>query len=381
MNASVFVLLSMLGGPLPRVGPDGALLPQGPVAELVDDGPGLLRGAVVARDPALTNPGRHGPVPTIDLNPAHTVFLSLPPDTAQVLRAGRVRVQLHASRTNSMEGRAFEDRGEGLFHAETSRTDFTAQLGLGHGLEVQLSVPWYDRYEPVMDEFIGWVERASWMREMMPVRQRYQGTPSNYELLLPEEGVVHSDSGSSGSGDTALALKGALWSEGRFMPGAAVRLAAKAPTGGWARGFGSGTFDAAAALHLQKSLLRWLTLYGTVTGTVPFRGSRFTRPFGMASLAVEAAVSRALSFVVQFNTASSPYHQTGIQMLDGRDDLWIAALNYTALLPQHRLRVSAYLVENAAVFQGEKWAGSANDFTVGLTVALETSEPHVAVAR
>lgn len=342
-----------------------------PAVELVDDGPGIIRGAATATEPVLVNPGRHGPVPAKDLNPLHTIFYMIPPERADVLRAGKIRMELNVSRTNSLEGWRRDDGGQGLLHLETTRTELVTRVGLGAGLEATLSIPWIDRQLPVMDDFIGWVELTSWMKRMMPSRNRYQGTAPEYEFFMPGEGLVRSSAYDAGSGDTALSLKGKLWNEGRFLPAVSLRSSLKAPTGDWWRGFGSQTFDLAVGLSFEKALWSWITVYGTVGGTLPFSKSPYVRPFAVGSLALEAVISRALSFVLQFNTTSSPFHGTKLGILDGRDDLWIASLNYRLPVAGNDFRLSLYAVENVCLFPGEPWSGSAHDFTVGVNMSLE----------
>lgn len=371
MHLELALIVSALGGPLPAfLSPD----PRDAPAPLVDDGPAFIVGAATATEPTLANSGRAGPVRTNDLNPLHTVYLQLAPERAEVLRAGRFSLGLNVARTNSMEGRRREEGGPGLLHAETTRTELTARLGLGGGLEAQLSMPWVDRHAPAMDDFIGWVEVTSWMKRMMPSRQRYQGTPGAYELDIPGEGPMRGSVYDAGSGDTSLQLKGKLWNEGRYLPAVSLRGAVKAPTGDWTRGFGSQTWDLAVGLSFEKAIWPWISVYGTVAGTLPFSPSPYVKAFAMASLAVEAILNPAMSVVLQFNTHSSPYRGTGIGILDGRDDLWIAALNARVPVFGHDVRFSLYLVENVCLFPGEKWSGSAHDFTVGMTMAVEPPE-------
>jgi hypothetical protein len=360
------LIVSALGGPLPAT-VETSIRP----VELVDDGPALFTGWATAGEPSLQNSGRAGPVRTGDLNPLHTGFLSLAPERPEVLRKGQVALNLNVARTNSMEGYKPEAGGSGLLHAETVRTELNARLGLGHGLEASVALPWVERHEPLMDEFIGWVERASWMQKMMPSRELYQGTSPEFSQYVPDQGMVASAITAGGAGDATLQLKGKLTNEGRYLPALSLRLGAKLPTGDWARGFGSGTPDVAVGLSVEKALFSWLTVYGSVVGTLPFSQSAYVRPFGMASLAVEGIISSALSATLQFNTATSPYRGTGIGVLDGRDDLWILSANYRAAWGDSTFRFSLFAVENVCLFLGEPWSGSANDFTIGFNLSIE----------
>jgi hypothetical protein len=366
MLAPWIFIVSALGGPLPA-----AVWPDTTDVDLVDDGPAFIVGAITAREPSLQNPGRAGPVRTGDLNPLHTPFLSLAPERAEVLRAGHVALNINVARTNSMEGWRTGDGGTGLLHLETVRTEFFARMGLGHGLEAGLSLPWVERHDPLMDDFIGWVERTSWMQRMMPARQRYQGTAPTYEHFLPEQGMVYSNVNDGGAGDASLHLKGKLSNEGRFLPAMSLRLGVKLPTGAWSHGFGSRTADLAVGLAFEKALWSWITVYGNVAGTLPFGQPSYVHAFGVASLAVEGVINPALSVVLQFNTASSPYHGTGDGLLDGRDDLWILSANYRVALGGANFRFSLFAVENVCLFLGAPWAGSSNDFTVGFNLAIE----------
>jgi hypothetical protein len=82
-------------------------------------------------------------------------------------------------------------------------------------------------------------------------------------------------------------------------------------------------------------------------------------------------LSRALSVVLQFNTASSPYRQSGHNILDGRDDLALLSLIYRLPVQGIVVRFSLFAIENFCLIPGMPWSGSAHDFTVGLNMSLE----------
>jgi hypothetical protein len=314
-----------------------------------------------------------GPIPSLDWNPTHETFYNLRPDAADTLSKGSASSHLNYDRTNSMEGWAIEDGGQGELHAETSRTELELRLGLAKNLEGQLMIPVLVRSKSLMDHFAGWVEMHSWMHHMMPARTRYQGTPMRFEINIPGQGVVRNVGTQAGLGDPAFVLKFKLLDQSDWGPAVSVRAGFKAPLGDPSRGFGSGSFDATQGVVLEKAITSWLQAYFNLMVAAPGAASwRYVQPFAQASLALEALVG-PVSIVAQADSLSSPYRGTGQSILDGRDDLVLLAVRYNTTIAGRPVSAGLFGMENLMFFKG-KWAGSADDFTVGALFATELNK-------
>jgi hypothetical protein len=315
-----------------------------------------------------------GPIPSADWNPLHETFYNLRPDAAETLSKGDSSFRFNIARTNSMEGLAFADGGQGLLHAETTRTELELRLGLAKDLEGELMIPVLARSSPLMDGFIGKVEDA-WMGHRMPTRARYGGTPMKYEVNIPGQGIVRDNPGTTvGLGDPAFVLKFKLLDESDWGPAVALRAGIKAPMGDRTLGFGSGTFDATAGITLQRTITAWLRAYMNLMMAAPADASKYVRPFAQASLALEALVG-PVSIVAQADTLSSPYKGTGQRILDGRDDLILLAVRYNTTVAGHPVSAGVFASENMMFYEGyPRWAGSADDFTIGTLLSIETNK-------
>lgn len=309
-------------------------------------------------------------MPAMDWNPTHAVFLSLPPETAQVLPRGRMRWETTWTQTNSMEGIKTQDGGNGLLHAETTRLTQVWRIGLGEGLEAGIQIPFIYRSRPWMDGLIGWVEETA-AGEMSATRRRYQGDSTTYEVNHPEF-TVKDRVDQYGPGDIALIIKTLLVEETPHQPALAVRVGVELPTGSVTDGRGSGAVDVAVELGLQKALTSWLNAYGNVSATMPGNDSPYVRPFGGASFALELLPRENISLTAQYSTFSSPYQDTNVKVLDGRDDLVLMGVNYKYPLSKNRkLTFRLFAAENTFWRAPGEWAGSAADFTVGSGIFLE----------
>jgi hypothetical protein len=314
-----------------------------------------------------------GPIPSADWNPLHETFYNLRPDAAETHSKGEGSFRLNIARTNSMEGLAFADGGQGLLHAETTRSELELRLGLAKDFEGQLMIPVLARSSPWMDGFIGKVEDA-WMGHRMPTRARYGGTPMKFEVNIPGQGVVRDVGTVGGLGDPAFILKFKLLDESDWGPAVALRAGIKAPLGDPSLAFGSGTFDATAGITLQRTITAWLRAYANLMMAAPMDASKYVRPFAQASLALEALVG-PVSIVAQADTLSSPYKGTGQRILDGRDDLILLAVRYHTEIAGHPVSAGVFASENMMFYQGyPQWAGSADDFTVGTLFTVETNK-------
>ena len=131
---------------------------------------------------------------------------------------------------------------------------------------------------------------------------------------------------------------------------------------GWRRFFGSGHADVGAGLAIEKKIAdRWI-LYGNVNGIVPTGkvAGLSVNPEMSAIAAIEYLWTPAFSLVAQFDYYSSPFRNTGTQILDGSVTEVVVGYNYR-LRPN--LVWQLYGVENL-----DFTTGNAADFTLSTLV-------------
>ena len=136
----------------------------------------------------------------------------------------------------------------------------------------------------------------------------------------------------------------------------------KVPSGDDGRFFGSGHTDLGAGLAVEKTIARRWILYGNLNGIFPTgRVAGLTLQPAVSSIAaVEYLWSPAFSLVTQFDYYSSPFHGTGINLLDRGVTELTAGFNYRL---RHNLLWQVYGVENVDFI-----TGSAADFTLSTLV-------------
>ncbi len=259
----------------------------------------------------------HGPLPVRNFQPIQLIFLNLPFERARVLPRGTLDVHLESAESNEI---ATNQEGiQALLKFETNRTVLGGSVGVGHGLQVGLDVPFISRFGGFLDPFIDSVEDLF-------------GTSNPERTLFPNNsfGGFHVRRGEVVlfDGKKQQLELGDLWFSAKYevwhpvgLPLVALRGAIKAPTGRAEGVFGSGKPDFGLGVAAEHQFLDWLVGYGNLAMIYPagpITPARLTlNPILTEGVAAEARLSRHFSVLLQQGLYTSPIHGTGTRLLDG----------------------------------------------------------------
>jgi len=304
-----------------------------------------------------------GPFPTRNYNPVQLLFLSLSPERATTLSQGTYEVRLEVAESNTILIES-TSRVDAILKFETFRSSWQLKYGLTDRLEVGLEVPFLYRDGGFLDPFIISVEKS--ISHLNPDRIRFtDGKFGGYVIQRDGKTIISGQNRQSGLGDVVLSGKYLVLVEGERQPALALRGAVKLPTGDFDRAFGSGDPDVGVGLALQKTLgNRWVFYLNT---SVVFPGGNFgatdltLKPIYTASLAGEFLWTSRFSVVGQIDYDTTPFHGTGIRILDHGVSEGALGLNYRI---RPHLLWQLYGIEN---FNNP--IGAAADFTLATDVA------------
>ncbi len=277
---------------------------------------GLLVSAAVAPAAWAEQFDGFGPLPARNFQPIQLIFLNLPFERARVLQAGEATVYLESAESNEVASNQGDINA--VLKFETNRTVLGGSIGAGHGLEFGASIPFISRFGGFLDPFMNGIEDV--FQTSNPERKVF---PNN------TFGGFHVHRGDTPlfDGPNQEYELGDIWAEGKYelwhasgLPVIAARAAIKAPTGRAAGVFGSGKPDFALGGAAEYQVLRWLVGYANLNLIYPLGpitpGRLTLNPMVTEGVALEAHVWRQLSFVLQQETYTSPFH-TGTRLLDG----------------------------------------------------------------
>lgn len=302
-----------------------------------------------------------GIFPVRNYQPIQMLFLGMAGDRAAVIPKGALEVRQELAESSSV----FRD-GAGQIDAsvnfETMRAGLFLRYGLTEKLEIGLEIPAYHRYRGFMEGAIKATERAT--TGLAPARDALGKSGFVFHVRKNGQSLFGGGEGDTGLGDITLSGKYQLLSEDRSLPAVSARVAVKVPSGDDGRFFGSGHTDLGAGLALEKTLFERWVAYANVNGIFATgKVSGLSLQPAMSGLAaVEYRWTRDFSLVAQFNYYSSPFHDTGISLLDSGVTEVAAGFNYK--LRPHLLW-QVYGVEGADFI-----TGSAADFTLATAVTF-----------
>ena len=243
---------------------------------------------------------------------------------------------------------------------EQLRSGLFLRYGLTDRLEVAMEIPLLYRYQGFLNGAVSQVERLT--SGLSPARAALKNTGFVYNLTKNGQTLFSGSDGQLGLGDITLSSKYQVVTEQGWVPGLSLRVAVKVPSGDEERFFGSGHADVGVGLAIEKKIAdRWI-LYGNLNGIVPTGpvAGLSVNPEMSAIAAVEYLWTPAFSLVAQFDYYSSPFRNTGTQILDGGVTEVVIGYNYQ-LRPN--LVWQLYGVENLDFI-----TGSAADFTLSTLV-------------
>lgn len=268
-------------------------------------------------------------------------FLAFEPTSADVLGRGQWQIDLINGGTNTwvMSGgvedvlqardqrnpltleqlRDIEsEEGEGLYFAdgELYRSNLSIRRGLGHGLQLSLSIPVLNFQGGFADSLVEDFHDAAGFEQSGRL-----GVPEDsYTVYIrdPEGNEVFRDVDPSlGLGDLSVSLKGRIPVEDPSWR-LSVEGSVKLPTGDEDDLYGSGSTDVGAAFHATKYFAR-SCIHASVGGIrlgeadVLHLGSQ-TRLFAMAGY--ERALGRTMSWVIEVTASQSPFEDLNVAGLD-----------------------------------------------------------------
>jgi hypothetical protein len=306
-------------------------------------------------EPASVSAEGFGPFPTRNFNPLHQLALNMPGDRAAVVRKGALDVRLELAETAAIY-REVSAQASATVKFETLRSGLFLRYGATDKFEMAVEIPTLYRYQGFMDGAIKFVERA--VVKLSPARKALSDTGYAYNISRDGRTVISGTEGALGLGDTTLMSKYQLLSETSSLPALSIRAAVKLPTGDQDQFFGSGSPDFGIGLAAEKSLGgRWI-LHGNLNGVFPTGriGGMPLQPTIAGLVAVEYLWSENFSLTAQFDYYSSPFHGTGLQVLDKGVTEAVAGFAYR--MAPH-LYWQVYGIENVDFI-----TGSAADFTL-----------------
>ena len=180
-----------------------------------------------------------------------------------------------------------------------------------------MEIPAYYRYEGFMGGMISQVERVT--SGLAPARASLKNVPFVYNLSLNGQTLFSGGDGDLALGDITLYGKYQLVKDYSWIPAVSLRAAVKVPSGDSGRFFGSGNTDLGIGLAVEKQIARRWFLYGNLNGMFPTGsvGTLSTHPWVSGIAGVEYLFTSNFGFTAQFDYYSSPFRNTGTDILDG----------------------------------------------------------------
>jgi hypothetical protein len=258
----------------------------------------------------------NGPLPVRNFQPVQLIFLNLPFERARVLRPGELAIYLESAEINEVATN--QEDISAVLKFETNRTVLGGSIGLGHAWEIGLGVPFISRFGGFLDPFIDGVEDL--FQASNPERHQFpDNTYAGFRIQRGDVLLFHGPNQEFELGDMWAEAKYEVW-HASGLPTVSLRGAIKAPTGRAGGVFGSGKPDFGVGAAAEHRFLNWLVAYGNLNLIYPLGpitpGRLTLNPILTEGVGAEARVWRQLSFVLQQETYTSPFH-TGTRLLDG----------------------------------------------------------------
>lgn len=258
-----------------------------------------------------------GPAPTRNFQPIQLIFLNLPFESAATLERGGLALLLQSAESNEIA--TTQGEIESTLKFETNRTVLGARYGLVERWEVGIELPFISRFGGFLDPPIDWVEnlfgRVNAERKLFP-----QNSFGAFSVVRGDTVLFQAGEENFQPGDLVFSVKHELQLPPAW-PRLALRGAIKAPTGDAGAVLGSGEPDFGAGLAADYRAFDRLMFYfnlGLVYPVGPITAADLTlNPLVTESFAAHLAVTRHVSLMLHQATYTSPFHGTGVQLLDG----------------------------------------------------------------
>lgn len=258
-----------------------------------------------------------GPIPVRNYQPIQLIFLNMPFERASVLQAGEFTLSIESAEINEIATN--QDNIEAVLKFETNRTVLGGSLSPIPRLELSLAVPFISRFGGFLDPFINTVEEV--FQTSNPERHLFRDNSfGGFHVRRGDIVLFDGKKQQFELGDVWGSAKYDVW-HSPGLPVVAVRGAVKAPTGRAHGVFGSGKPDVGLGVAIEHQFLSWLVAYGNLNVIYPggpITPGRLTlNPMLTEAVAAEARLWRRISFLLQQEAYTSPFHGTGARLLDG----------------------------------------------------------------
>jgi hypothetical protein len=307
-----------------------------------------------------------GPLPVRDFQPIQGLSLQMSGESILPLTKGEFAVRLHISESSTIL-RETTPNATAILKLNQLRSALDLRYGLFTHTEVGMEIASLYNNSGGIDGFITAVEHLT--IHSAPIRESLKHAGFAYAITRGGQTVLQGTNGAYGLSDMILSSKTLLLAEKSAIPGIALRLAVKLPTGDQSRGFGTSLVDLGIGLVAQKTVLTRLVLYQNVNAIFPighYLGFGL-RPYLTSITGLEIMVTPKFSMTGQFDYYQSPFHDTGLKLLDHAVTEGLLAFGYR-LTP--RLLWQFYAVENLDFTRD-----SAPDFTLATVMTYRVGRP------
>jgi hypothetical protein len=268
-----------------------------------------------------------GLVPVRNYQPIQGLSLQMSGDSAIPVRKGEFMTRLHVAETSTI---LQEDSptGNALLKLNQLRTALELRYGLLSGTEVGLELASLYNHSGGLDGLITATEHL--FNRPAPIRERLKRQGFAYRLSRNGQTLLQGTNGAYGVTDLVLSAKTLLVSEKGYVPAIAARLMLKVPIGDKDRTFSNDVFDVGIGLALQKTVFTRFVLYQNLNEIFPtgrFLGTGL-RAYFTSVTGLEFMATPKFSITGQFEYYQSPFHNTGLKLLDKAVTEALLALGY-----------------------------------------------------
>jgi hypothetical protein len=256
-----------------------------------------------------------GLVPVRDFQPIQGLSLQMPGESIHPVNKGGVTVRLHVAESSTILQETTPN-ATAVLKLNQLRSALDLRYGLLPDTEVGIEIASLYNNSGGIDGLITAVEHLT--IHSAPIRESLKHAGFAYTLSRGGQTVLQGTNRAYGLADTVLSSKTLLAAEKKYLPGIALRLAVKLPTGDQSRAFGTGVVDLGFGLAAQKTILARLVLYQNVNEIFPtghYLGFGL-RAYMTSITGVEFVITPKFSITGQFDYYQSPFHHTGIKLLD-----------------------------------------------------------------
>jgi len=261
---------------------------------------------------------KSGPLQIVNQSPIQLLFLQPVPDRADTLPAGHGSFRVNTTLTNTLVSET-SSHYDLTLDMEHWRLAFDLAYGLSPRFEIGLNLPVAYYCAGFLDSFI--LETEKFIGEPRRIRDDEDKNEFTY-CVKNRDGktIMEGSEDTVGLGDLTLRAKAKIREQCEKYPALSVRGSVKLPTGRQSRAFGSGEFDGALGLLLEKDIGQ-VSLYFNADATFPgdaYDDDISQDTFYALMFGLEYRFSPRFSLVSQGYYITRPFEGTRVHLLSGR---------------------------------------------------------------